>query len=188
MVFMAGIGGRGSPALISQWSQALNIGLAPFFLWAFSVPIGVLLTGIGMLVYADAKPGRVRAFGIGMFLAVLLIDFILRGYLLQTKAHFPWFYGLFGALILIIFLFLIWNWAKRRKKLQGEAQLAVDLQLVGYAFFMIATWFICGALGVQFSESLSKFIPKSPMNIMLNLFLGWLFLFLGQRKLSQLED
>ena len=188
MAVMAGLGGWGTPPLISQWSQALNIGMLPFFLWAFSVPLGALLTGIGMLLYAGAGKARIRAFGIGVFLAVVFIDFLLRGYLLKTGAHYSGFFGLFGVLILATFTALIWNWAKTRKKLKGEAQLAADLQLVGYVFFFIASWFICGAFGAQFSESLSKFIPKSPVNIMLNLFLGWLFLFLSQKKQSRLSE
>jgi hypothetical protein len=185
---MAGLGGWGSPALISRWSQTLHMGMIPFFLWAFSVPIGALLVGIGMLIYSNAKSSRIRCFGISIFLTVVSIDFILRGYLLKTNAHFSWFYGLFGVLILSTFLFLIWYWAKTRIKFSDEKKLVADLQLVGYTFFIIATWFICGAFGAQFSESLSKFIPRSPMNIMLNLFLGWLFLLLSQKKLSELED
>jgi MFS family permease len=188
MVFMAGLGGWGNPPLISRWGQALNIGLAPFFFWAFSVPIGALLMGIGMLLYTGAKASRVWAFGIGVFLAVIFIDFLLRGYLMATDAHYSGLFGFFGAAILVVFIALIWDWAKRRKRLEGKMQSAADLRLVGYVFFIIATWFICGAFGAQFSESLSQFIPRSPVNIILNLFLGWLFLFLAQRKLSQLKE
>ena len=188
MVFLAGLGGRGVPPLISRWNQALNIGLAPFLFWSFSVPIGALLMGIGMLLYTGAKASRVWAFGIGVFVTFVFIDILLRGYLLATDAHSPGFYGFFGVVILVIFIALIWKWAKWRKRLEGEMQLVADLQLVGYVFFIIASWFICEALGLPFAESPSQFIPRSPVNIMLNLFVGWLFLFLGQRKLSQLKE
>ena len=107
---------------------------------------------------------------------------------MATDAHYSGLFGFFGAAILVVFIALIWDWAKRRKGLEGKMQSAADLRLVGYVFFIIATWFICGAFGAQFSESLSQFIPRSPVNIILNLFLGWLFLFLAQRKLSQLKE
>ena len=64
VVVVAGLGGWGEPPLIARLSQALNIGLIPFFLWAFSVPLGAMLVGIGVLIQAKAKSSRITVFAI----------------------------------------------------------------------------------------------------------------------------
>jgi hypothetical protein len=186
-VVAAGLGGWGEPPLIARLSQALNIGPAPFFLWAFSVPLGALLTGVGMLLHTQAKPSRISMFAIGVFVAVLFVDFLLRGFLLSTDAHFPPFFGLAGASTLVLFLALVWFWARRRKTLEDSAKASADLQLVGYVFFILATWFLCGNFSIHFSEDLTRFTPRSPVDVMIYLVLGWLFLFLSHYKARPVE-
>ncbi len=85
-----------SPAQISEtiWAQ----GGALSWLWVFSVPLGAILAGVGMLLYVKAKRPRIWLFGIGLFLIVFLIAF------LPTSAHFPPLFGVGGGLILAFFL------------------------------------------------------------------------------------
>jgi hypothetical protein len=187
MVVVAGLGGWGEPPLIARLSQVLNIGLLPFFLWAFSVPIGTILVGIGALGHARAKPSRISVFAIGLFVTVLFVDILVRGFLMSTYAHFPPLFGVAGALTLVLFLALTWFWARRRRTLDDEEKPAADLQLVGYIFFMLATWFLCGAFSTQFSEDLTRFTPRSPVNVLTYLVLGWVFLFLSQYRSKTLE-
>ena len=140
-----------------------------------------------MLLYAQAKPSRISTFAVGVLVAVVFIDFLLRGFLMNTDAHFPPFFGLAGGSTVVLFLALVWFWAKRRKTLEGVAVDAADLQLVGYVFFIAATWFLCGNFSVYFSEDLTRFTPRSPMDVMLYLVLGWLFLFLSHYKTRSVE-
>ena len=166
MFLMAGVGGWGTPSLIARLSQISPIF---FYLWGFSVPVGAILAGVGIMLYTKSK--NYLAYAIGIALVVILTEFVLRTYLLRTDAHYPPLFGILGASTLILFSALVWYWAKKPKH--------STLKLTGYAFFIIATWYICGAFGAIFVEALAKYTPKSPVNIMIYMFLGWLFSFLG---------
>ena len=66
--------------------------------------------------------------------------------------------------------------------LEGDTKTGADFQLVGYVFFLIAMWFLCGEFGGQHWEAFSSSEPSSPVSIMIYLVLGWLFHFLGHYK------
>ena len=185
MIVAAGLGGWGQPPLVVRASQIL--GQATFFLWAFSVPIGLTLAGIGALLYGKTKRFQIVCFGIGMIFVVLLIDMVLRMYLVRTGNHFPWAFGLSGASILILFGALLWFWKQKQKSLNDSEKTVAYLQFIGYSFFLLASWFICGAFGAQFSEGMGTFTPKSPLNIVIYLVSGWFFLFLSHYKSYKLK-
>jgi hypothetical protein len=147
-----------------------------FWLWAFSIPLGAVFVGVGLLLYDNAKTSRVWIFGCG----VLLINVLIQ--LIPQKPHLPPVFGIFGGIILTLFLLTLWFWAKKRAAVEKKAKMTADLQLVGYVFLVIAMWFLCGSLGRQFFPSFSAIEPGSPVHIIIYLALGWLFLFLGQYK------
>ena len=66
--------------------------------------------------------------------------------------------------------------------LEDKAKSAAYFKLIGYVFFLQATWFICGHFGAQFSEGLAQFTPRSPIDVIICLVLGWLFSFIGHYK------
>ena len=149
-----------------------------FWAWAFSVPLGSILAGIGILLHARSKGSHIWLFGIGVF-AVLVVANSLR------FAHFPPLFGIGGGLILAFFLAMLWLWARKHATLEGAAKTAANFQLVGYVFLLIAMWFLCGILSIPFMKSLSDLPPSSPVAIMVYLVLGWLFLFLSHWKSAQ---
>jgi hypothetical protein len=51
------------------------------------------------------------------------------------------------------FLGLLWYWAKKCTILEGGAKTATNFQLVGYVFFLIAMWYLCGEFGRQHWEA-----------------------------------
>lgn len=71
---------------------------ALFRIRVFSIHLGSILAGVGMLLYVQAKGSRIWLFGIGLFLTLLLIN------ILPTPAHFPPLFGVGGGLILAFFL------------------------------------------------------------------------------------
>lgn len=181
MFIAAGLGGWGEPSNYTKLSSI--IGSPAFFLWAFSVPIGSILSSIGILLYVQAKGSEIAFFGIGMALVVFLIHILLRVFLIARDAHYPVLFGIGGGLILIMYSGLIWLWAKKRNTFKSDAKTVADLELVGYGFFLIATWDLCGAFSVLFHESMSSsFTPRSPLNIMIYLVLGWLFILISNYK------
>jgi hypothetical protein len=145
-------------------------------LWGLSAPLGVLIAGIGILIYSGARGSTVWKFGIG----ILLAFFIALS--MQLMGHFPVLFGIGGALILLFFIGILWLWAKERMALKDSSTTAADFKLVGYLFMLIATWFVCAIAPLPFMKAYEGYTPTSPIHIMIFFVLGWLFLFLSHYK------
>ncbi len=78
-----------SPAQYSETIWTFDGAL--FWIWAFSVPLGSILAGVGMLLYVQAKGARIWLFGIGVLLILLLTQILL------PSAHFPPLFGVWGV-------------------------------------------------------------------------------------------
>ena len=155
---------------IWSWDSAL------FWIWAFALPLGTILTGVGILLYVRAKSPLIWLFGIGVLLIMGIAEQLL------PETHFPPAFGIGGGLILGFFLAILWFWAKKYKVLEGSAKTAAYFQLTSYAFFFIGMWFLCGTLGAPFLKAVAGEPPSSPISIIVYLVLGWLFLFLSHYK------
>lgn len=149
---------------------------ALFLLWSLSVPLGALFAGVGILLYTGSKGLRILLFGIGVLLTVIVVQ------MLPIHTHYPPLFGIGSGLILASFLGILWYWAKKCTKLEGEAKTAAIYQLAGYVFFLMAMWYLCGEFGGQHWEAFASEEPSSPVSIMIYLVIGWLFHFLGHYK------
>jgi MFS family permease len=116
-----------------------------FMAIALSVPVGLLLIVIGILLYAGAKPSRVTVFAIGATLVALSMLFV------PTLGYYPVFFGLSGGLILLLFLAVLWYWARNRRALDAASRTSSDLQMASYVFFFVAASMLCTTLGNPFS-------------------------------------
>jgi len=145
-------------------------------LWAFGVPLGALVAGIGLLLYSGAKGSTVWKYGIGMILAVSIS--MALGFL----GHIRPLFGIGGTMILLFFMGILWLWTKERMALKNLSTIAADLKLVGYVFMLIAAWFICGIASQPFLKAFKGESPTTPIHVMIFLVLGWLFLFLSHYK------
>jgi hypothetical protein len=153
----------------------------PFWFWAFSVPVGAILAAVGILLHAAQKGTRAGLMG----LILLLVS--AMGYFATGIGHTPFLFGIGGGVILASFIAILWLWGKRRTSLSGAAALGADFQLIAYVFFITAAWFLCGRLGQPYLASMSELGQSSPLNIMIYLALGWVFLFLSHLKLDRLQ-
>ena len=116
-------------------------------IWAFtgplmllrgvSMPLGAIVSGIGMLLYSSAKGSTVWKFGIGLF-AVLIISLIAMGLNYYSAPVF----GIGGTLILLSFIGILWFSAKERMTLEDSPTTALDFRLVGYVFMLMAAFYI----------------------------------------------
>ncbi len=170
-----------SPAIRNLTSDEINqtIWRHPgplFLLWGFYIPLVSLLAGVGMLLYSGAKGSTIWKYGVGIFLVASIYPAV------RNFEHIPPLFGIGGTLILIIFMGMLWLWAKERMALKDASATAVDLKLVGYVFMLIAAWYICGIAGQPFLKALEGTPTASPIHVMILLVLGWLFLFLSHYK------
>jgi len=147
-----------------------------YLLWAFGVPLGALVAGIGILLYSSAKGSSIWKCGIGIFLGIIIG--MVSGFL----GHIPALFGIGGTLILLFFIGILWLWAKERMALKDAPTTAADLKLIGYMFMLIAAWFICGIASQPFLKAFEGEAPATPIHVMIFLVLGWLFLFLSHYK------
>jgi hypothetical protein len=167
---------------LEQANQTIWGLTSPMFgLWASSVPIGSILAGVGLLLYVKAKKSTIWLFGVGAF-ALFMFDTLTKFRILPTLPHFSPLFGIGGGLILVFFLTVLWIWAKKRSTLYESDRSAADLQLVGYVFFAIAMWYLCGELAKPYQTALLGLTHQSPIMIIVYLTLGWLFILLAQYK------
>ena len=108
-----------------------------FLLWGIGVPLGGIVAGIGLLLRSGAKGATVWKFGIGTFAGFVIVMAIMS----MQFGHFPPLFGIFGTLILLLFIGIVWLWAKERMAQKGSSTTAADLRLTGYVFMLMAAWF-----------------------------------------------
>jgi hypothetical protein len=157
---------------IRETAWALNRPL--FWLWAFSVPLGSILAGLGLLLRAGSEASYIWSFVMVMVVALGLTPFV------PTETHHPPVFGVVGGVILALFILTVWFWAKSRASLEGPAKRAADLRLTGYVWLIISMWYLCGTVGAPYLTGLKQLDPGSPVPVIVYLALAWLFLFLAQ--------
>jgi hypothetical protein len=131
-----------APLMRSLTTEEINQTIWAFggplsFLYGISIPLGAIVAGIGVLLYAGAKGSTVWKVAIGLFV-VLAVAFVAMGLNFYSAPVF----GIGGILILLSFIGILWLLAQERMVLKGSSTTAVDLKLVGYVFMLMAAWFI----------------------------------------------
>jgi hypothetical protein len=99
-----------------------------------------------------------------------------------------WYFGILGGLLTVLFLGTVWYWMKHSRLEKGLMRNAGGLKVVGYGFLMLTLWLMCGILGPPGSalrpeRIMVESIVASSYVVMLFSFLGFLFIFLGQRMM-----
>jgi hypothetical protein len=112
---------------------------------ALSVPVGILLIVIGILLYAGANRSRVVVFAIGT--AIVAASMVS----IPTLGYYPVVFGISGGAILFLFLAALWYWGSNRPRLDTAAKTSSDFQMASYVFFFLAASMLCSTLGNPFS-------------------------------------
>jgi hypothetical protein len=153
-----------------------------FYLWAFAVPLGSVLAGIAAFLYAKSKPVFAWLAGIGVLGAVLVMN------LLWSRVYEPILFGIGGTIILICFFAIVWVWMKTYATKERRAKIAGSYKLIGYLFWINASWFLCGETGKLHLKAFKADPIPSPIEIMVFLVLGWIFVLVGEYKSRQLDS
>jgi len=187
-VYMLGLGW-----LYSWWvvPAANQVGTEAYsgllgFLWALSVPLGAFIVALGAALIAQVER---RVLGLLILLIVLFTAWRIFGTISQVV---PALFGIGGGLITLFFIGSAWHWARIRPTLSGSDKTGSDLRMVGFVFFVVAAWDLCGLLGmanyVLRPELASKFdVPlgstiSTASGVLILLVLGWGFTYFGQLK------
>jgi len=138
-----------------------------FTFWAYSVPVGLIIGAIGVLIYAKTEKKSILKFGLGSLGIFILISFA-NG----PMPHVPVLFGIGGTLILILYFLILW---KNANKLKENVY-----KLAGYTFLLIGFWFTCGLGSRQYQPALGA--GESPIDIMIYFVLAMLFFWLSEKK------
>jgi len=152
-----------------------------FYLWAFAVPLGSVLAGIAAFTYAKSKPVFVWLAGIGVLGAVLVMN------LVWSRVYQPVLFGIGGTIILLSFFAIVWLWMKRSASQDSRQRTAGSYKLIGYLFWINASWFLCGETGKLHLKAFEGDPLPSPIEIMVFLVLGWIFVLLGEYRSRELS-
>jgi hypothetical protein len=192
-VYMLGLGWlyswRVVPAANAIGAEAYS-GLVGF-LWALSVPLGAFIVAIGAALIAQVER-RV------LWLVILGIVLFSAWRIIGTTSQLvPALFGIGGGLITLFFLGSVWHWARIRPTLSGPDRTGSDLRMVGFVFFVVAAWDLCGLFSVSSfilrPELASNFnVPlgstiNAASGVLILLVLGWGFTYFGQLKSRQAQ-
>lgn len=154
------------------------------FVWGLSVPLGAFIVAIGAALMARVER---RVFWLLILLLVLSAAWKMAG---TSSQMIPALFGVGGGLITLFFIGSTWHWARTRPTLSGAGKTGSDLRMVGFIFFVVAAWNLCGIFGManyvlrpelaaKFSVPLGSTIDGASYVLVL-LALGWGFTYLGQ--------
>jgi hypothetical protein len=152
-----------------------------FMLWAFSITLGSILAGIGAFVYVKTKPVFSWITPVGVLAAVLVMNFV------WSRVYNSTLFGIGGLIILVIFFAMIWVWMKKYVMLDMQAKIAGSFKLIGYLFWINASWFLCGETAKMHLKVFEGSPLPSPIEIMVFLVLGWFFVLVGDYKEMRLK-
>jgi len=152
-----------------------------FILWALAVTLGSILAGIGAFVYVKTKPVFSWLTGIGVLGAVIVMVMV------WSRVYDSTLFGIGGVLILIFFFSIVWIWMKKYAALDIQEKIAGSFKLIGYLFWINASWFLCGETAKMHLKAFEGSPAPSPIEIMVFLILGWLFVLIGDYKEMRLK-
>lgn len=106
--------------------------------WALSVTLGSLLAGIGAFTYVKTQAAFSWLTPIGVLGAVVATVMVWSRFYNATLL------GIGGTIIMLAFFAIVWVWMKKYAALDMPNKVAGSFKLVGYLFWINASWFLCG--------------------------------------------
>ena len=153
-----------------------------FNLWALSITIGSIIAGVGAFIYVKTKPVFPWLTGIGVFSAVVAMVMV------WGRIYDSTMFGIGGIIILLSFFAIVWVWMKKYTGLDMQAKIAGSFKLIGYIFWINASWFLCGESAKLHLKAFEGGSIPSPIEIMVFLVLGWVFVLIGDYKEMHIQS
>jgi hypothetical protein len=150
-------------------------------LWGFFVVLGAVLAGIGAFLYVETRPAFWWLTPIGVLGAAIVMV------LVWSRVYNSTLFGIGGIIILASFFAVVWVWMKKYAALDIEGKIAGSFKLIGYLFWINASWFLCGETARMHLKAFEGRPPPSPMEIIVFLILGWLFVLIGDYREMRLK-
>jgi hypothetical protein len=185
-LYMFGLGWLSSWRMVSAANQVGDQAYSNLFgiFWQLSVPLGAFIVAIGAALLARAER-RV------IWMLVLLLVLVTGGKMAYSSGQLvSALFGIGGGLITAFFLGSTYQYARIRPTLSRAGKTGSDLRMIGFIFFVVAAWYLCGVFGIgnfvlrpeladRFSVPVGSTINAASV-VMVLLVLGWGFTYVGQ--------
>jgi len=152
-----------------------------FILWALSVTLGSIVAGIGAFEYVKTKPVFPWLTSIGVFGAVIAMVMV------WSRVYNSTLFGIGGIITLVSIFAIVWVWMKKYAGLDIQKRIAESNKLVGYIFWINASWFLCEETAKLHLKAFEGSSVPSPIEIIVFLVLGWIFVLIGDYKEMRLQ-
>jgi len=152
-----------------------------FMLWALSVTLGSILAGIGAFVYVKTKAAFSWLTAIGVLGAVFVMVMV------WSRVYNSTLFGIGGFIILASFFAIVWVWMRKYAALDIQEKSAGSFKLIGYLFWINTSWFLCGETANMHLKAFEGRPPPVPIEIMVFLVLGWIFVLIGDYREMRLK-
>jgi hypothetical protein len=152
-----------------------------FMLWALCVTLGSILAGIGAFVYVKTKAAFSWLTAIGVLGAVFVMVMV------WSRVYNSTLFGIGGFIILASFFAIVWVWMRKYAALDIQEKIAGSFKLIGYLFWINTSWFLCGETAKMHLKAFEGSSPPVPIEIMVFLVLGWIFVLIGDYREMRLE-
>jgi hypothetical protein len=147
-----------------------------FIIWALSVSLGSIVAGVGAFIYVKTKPLFPWLTSIGVFGTVVAMVMV------WSRVYNSTLFRIGGIIIIVSFFAIVWVWMKKYAGLDIQAKIAGSYKLIGYIFWINVSWFLCGETAKLHLRAFEGSSVPSPIEIMVFLVLGWLFVLIGDYK------
>jgi len=148
-------------------------------------PLGAGITIVGAGILSDANRKRIWWYAWLIILVALIISIIPK---IFKNEYSQGYYGISCIIITVLFLLFSWFWSRNRHKLDAKSQIAADLKMAGYLFFLLASWQFCSLwempIFLSVPEKTIQFhtLPlaiRQTKLIMVLFIIGWIFTVIG---------
>jgi len=163
-----------------QWKGGVLI-----FSFSFSFSLGLLLVVMARLF----NGGKHYRYYVAVIIVFLMSSLLIVIWPFVVGAdNSARYFGFGGGLLLVMIFSVGWFWARLRATCQPSHRKIIDLRGLSYLFFALATWNMCGAVGMpgyalyperSLEVNAYPFIIGQVKVVMLYFVLAWLSLLLS---------
>ena len=119
--------------------------------------------------------------------ALAFLGAVIAMVMVWSRVYNSTLFGIGGIIILFSFFAIVWVWMKKYAALDMPEKIAGSFKLIGYLFWINMSWFLCGETARMHLKAFEGKSPPVPIEVMVFLVLGWLFVLIGEYKAMRLR-
>lgn len=175
----------------AQFDINVIIGAIKTILWMFSFQLGIYFTLLGILKLLSVKKSIFLSSVVGG-----LIWLMIAG-IPKLPGPYRLFFAISGFIVLILIISVLFYWYKNQKIANELFNISSYYKLIGYVFFALASWDICGLgttgrilyIDTAVKAGTQGLIITQTTKIMFEFLFAWMFSFIGyyleNKKISE---